>query len=92
MLPLDLRSTGPVQVESFFDIFVDLDLPPPVCHLCDPLMAQIEETEQSLNDLTMQQAQAQAEVDALYRDLTAAQDVRSAAERALDELNNPITY
>jgi len=89
MIPLDLRGTDPGTADSFFDVFFDTELPPVVCHLCDPIRVQIEETEDSLNDLVREQAQLQAEVDAAYQDIATARSVQDQAKNALDALNNP---
>ncbi len=88
MVSLDLMG-GPSQVDSFFDVFFDIDLPPVVCHLCDPIREQIEETQNSLNDLQREQALLDAEVKQAYNDLAVARDAKSQAENALDAINNP---
>ncbi len=89
MLPLDLRGTNPVTVDSFFDVFFDIELPPITCHLCDPLRAEYDEFQNELNDLRAQKAEADRKFTNGLRDLTAARDAKNAAERALDALNNP---
>ena len=83
---------GEPAIDSFFDVFFEIDLPPPVCHLCDPIREQIMETEASLNDMLQEQAMLDAEVDQLYRDLQTASDVKRNAQDALDRLNNPPSY
>lgn len=93
---VDLNLQGveplPVNVDNFFDVFTQVDLPPAICHKCDPIRAQLRETAENLQKLQKEKAQLEAKSKAAYEKLGKARAAKDAAEQALDALNNPQNY
>lgn len=75
--------------DSFFDVFVDLQLPPATCHLCDPLRSELAELQAILQAERSEQAHLEASLAALRAQWANALAVRDEARKALDRLDNP---
>ncbi|MDP7477122.1 MAG: hypothetical protein QF442_01605, partial [Candidatus Peribacteraceae bacterium] len=71
---------------------INLELPPVICHLCDPILQQIIEFQSMLDLMLWEQEWADGLVELLYDDLGEARDLIDKAERDLDALNNPDSF
>jgi hypothetical protein len=91
----DGQETPPMTpADSFFDIFVDREPPPPSleCLLCDPILEEIAELEQQLKGMEGELADAQKAKAAADQSVRDAQAKKAAAEKALNDFNNPKSW
>lgn len=89
--PADDAPKGNVT-DSFFDIFVDLKLEPPVCRVCDPLFRELERLKKDLADTEREIAIVRTELRAVNNKLADARSAKADAEKALKEFDNPKNF
>ncbi|MBM3231081.1 hypothetical protein FJZ28_02015 [Candidatus Peregrinibacteria bacterium] len=75
--------------EALFGFLDGLKLPPPVCHLCDPLRAELAELQAILQAERSEYGEVEARLAELRSQWSRALSVRDEASRALDRFDNP---
>lgn len=95
MIPMGLG--GPPLLPPLPDPFgllppAGVPLPPPVCHVCDPIRKEIADAQAQLDALKAQLAALQMEQAMTDAMLTMSKGAQEAAQNALDEFNNPTDY
>lgn len=89
---LELETEDPKLSDNFWDIFTEVDVPAPICTLCEPLHAEIAEKKQELVATKVGLAIAQADQAANTTRLDQARsDVKKFTD-ALDAFTNPKDY
>lgn len=89
---IDLPVPDPLPTDSFFDVFVDINLPPPVCHVCDPIRKELVDAQAKQVALNKQLAQQKTQGETLNTSRQQAATARDNAQTALDEFMNPSSY
>ncbi|NOS67727.1 MAG: hypothetical protein HOO67_05185 [Candidatus Peribacteraceae bacterium] len=79
----------PSAGESFFDIFIDVPLPPRICHLCDPLRQEVMDAEADLDLLRRERVILLDLENELRLKRGNAQEILIDARKALDRFEKP---